>query len=208
MQYLINYSRAAVSRDTLIGTFWPALDADTAVHRLHLAAAGARAALRALSPEIDGIRCSGGAYGWDPSIPIESDAERLLAASRGNASAEELKDAAELYRGEFLAGDDAEWMYPLRVRCANAYAVILERLAERAFERDAYAEALEHVLLLLETEPDHEGATRLAMRSFAAMGRRGAALAAFDSLATYLHHHLALTPSPQTNELRASIAEG
>lgn len=207
LQYLISYPRAAASRDTLIATFWPALDSDTAVHRLHLAAAGARAALRALSLEIDGIRCSGRAYAWDPSIPIESDAERLLAASRGTGSIDEQKDAAALYQGEFLAGEDAEWMYPLRVRCANAYAVILERLAKEAFARDAYAETLEHALLLLETDPAHEGATRLAMRSFAAMGRRGAALASFDALATYLQHHLALKPSPRTNEVRASIVD-
>jgi DNA-binding SARP family transcriptional activator len=204
LQYFVSYPRAAASREVLVNVFWPTLDAETAAHRLHLAAAGARAALRAVSPEVDGIRSSGGAYAWDPAIVIESDAVSLLAAGRGN-SLEEMERAASLYAGDYLAGDEAEWMYPLRVRCANAYAVILERLAMAAITRKDFAAGLEYALRLLEADRAHEAGTRLAMRTFAAMGRRGAALAVYDALSSYLHHHLALQPSAQTNELRARI---
>lgn len=207
LQYLVSYSRAAASRELLVSAFWPALDAQAATHRLHLAVAGARAALRGLSPKIDGIRCLSGAYAWDQTIRIESDSHVLLAASR-DGSIEEMKSVASLYCGEYLAGEEAEWMYPLRVRCANAYAVILERLSERAMEDGAPIEALEYALRLLEADRAHEGATRLVMRSLSAIGRRGAALAAYDALATYLQHHLALRPSTETNLLRAKIIEG
>ncbi len=207
LQFFVSYPRAAASRDTLIGTFWPALDVETAAHRLHIAVAGARGVLRELAPELEGIRCSGSAYAWDPAIRVDSDAERLLAAARG-ASAEAMKAAVALYAGEYLAGEEAEWMYPLRLRCANAYAIILERLAESALARDDYAEALDYGLRLLETDRAHEGATRLVMRSLAASGRRGAALAAYGALAEYLKHHLALKPSRPTEQLRASIMEG
>ncbi len=206
LEYLVSYPRSAASHETLVSAFWPALGVQAAAHRLHLAVAGARAALRGLSPEIDGIRCSGRAYAWDPAIPIESDSEMLLAASRGH-SVEEMKRAASLYCGEYLAGEDAEWMYPLRVRCANAHAVILERLSEGELAAGNAVEALEYALRLAEVDPAHEGATRLAMSSFAAMGRRGAALAKYDALAAYLQHHLALRPSAKTTELRAKIAE-
>ena len=207
LQYFVSYPRAAASREVLVSAFWPTLDAETASHRLHIAAAGARAALRALSPSVDGIRCHGGAYAWDPAVAIESDAELLLAASRGN-SVEEMQKAAELYAGEYLAGEEAEWIYPLRVRCANAFAVILERLAEYEFVRKDLPSALEYALRLVETDRAHEGATRLAMRVLVAMGRRGAALAAYEALAGYLRHHLALEPSGQTRALRAVIIAG
>jgi DNA-binding SARP family transcriptional activator len=207
LQYFISYPRAAASREVLVNAFWPTLDAETASHRLHIAAAGARAALRALSPSIDGIRCHGGAYAWDPAVAIESDAELLLAAGRGN-SIEEMQKAAELYAGEYLAGEEAEWIYPLRVRCANAFAVILERLAEHEFARNDWPLVLEYALRLVEMDRAHEGAARLAMRALVAMGRRGAALAAYEALASYLRHHLMLEPSSQTRALRAAIIAG
>jgi DNA-binding SARP family transcriptional activator len=204
LQYFVSYPRAAASREVLVNCFWPSLDPQTAAHRLHLAAAGARAALRAVSPRVDGIRCNGGAYAWDPAVAIESDAEQLLAASR-TGSVAEMERAAALYGGDYFSGDEAEWMYPLRVRCANAFAVILERLAEHAIQGADHSAALEYALQLLEADRANEAATRLAMRALTATGRRGAALAMYEALASYLQHHLALRPSSQTNELRSSI---
>lgn len=55
IQYLISYPRASVSRDALANIFWPDLDSDVATHRLHLAVAGARAALREVLPDVDKI---------------------------------------------------------------------------------------------------------------------------------------------------------
>jgi len=203
----VSYPRAAASRDVLIGIFWPTLDVQTAAHRLHIAVAGARAAIRELCPEVDGLRCAGSAYGWNSVVRIDCDVDHLLAASRSR-SLDAMKEAAALYAGEYLAGEDAEWMYPLRLRCANAYATILERLSESAMGREDYLEALDYGLRLLETDRAHEGATELVMRSFAASGRRGAALAAYDALAAYLQHHLALKPCARMNQLRNSIIDG
>ena len=207
LQYLVSYPRSAASRDALIGAFWPALDVQTAAHRLHIAVTGARATLRSILPEREAIRCCGGAYAWDPALRIDSDADRLLAAARG-ASTEAMKDAVALYAGEYLAGEEAEWMFPLRLRCASAYAILLERLAEEAVARKDYVEALDYALRLVESDRAHEGATRLAMNCFAAAGRRGAALATYDALEVYLKHHLALKPSARTAELRERIVEG
>ena len=99
-------------------------------------------------------------------------------------------------------------MYPLRVRCANAYAIVLERLAEDCSLRAQWAASLEYALRLIEADRAHEGAARLAMRALTAMGRRGAALAVFDALTRYLQHHLMLKPSDRTCELRAAIVTG
>jgi DNA-binding SARP family transcriptional activator len=207
LEYFFSYSRAVASREVLVGAFWPSLDVHTATHRLHLAAAGARAALRVVSPEADGIRCSSGGYAWDPAIPIESDARALLDAS-GGTSIEAMERAAASYAGEYLAGEDAEWIYPLRIRCANAYAILLERLTEHRMSRRDYAAALEYALRLIEADRAHENATCLAMQALAEMGRRGVALAVYDDLALYLRRHFAMAPSAATCELRESIVAG
>jgi DNA-binding SARP family transcriptional activator len=90
------------------------------------------------------------------------------------ARATRWRSAVALYAGEFLAGDNAEWMYPLRLRCVNAYVTLLERLAEAALGERDHASALEWSVRLVESDRAHEGATRLMMRALAASGRRGA----------------------------------
>jgi DNA-binding SARP family transcriptional activator len=78
-------------------------------------------------------------------------------------------------------------------------------LAEDALARGDTTEALDYSLRLVAEDRAHETGTRLVMRSFVACGRRGAALAAYDALAAYLDHHLALQPASETVELRAAI---
>jgi DNA-binding SARP family transcriptional activator len=207
LQYLVSYPHAQASRETLAEALWPDQDGDRVAHRLHLAVSGARAALRSLLPGIDAIRRTAHSYAWDASMAIESDVERLLSASR-SGSRDTMESAAALYAGEFLAGDSAEWMYPLRVRCTSAYVRILEQLAEAAIAERDYHTALEWSLRLAESDRSHEGAARLVMRTLAACGRRGAALAQFDELLRYLRSHLAIEPSAQTLALREEIARG
>jgi DNA-binding SARP family transcriptional activator len=207
LQYLVSYPHVQASRETLAEALWPEQDGDRVAHRLHLAVSGARATLRSLLPGVDAIRRTAHAYAWDDSIAIRCDVEELLGASR-DGSREAMETAVELYAGEFLAGDNAEWMYPLRVRCSSAYLRLLERLAEGAIAERDYGRALEWSLRLAESDRSHEGAARLVMRALAAGGRRGAALAQFDELLRYLRTHLAIEPSLQTIALREEIVRG
>lgn len=207
LQYLATYSRAAVSRDTLAEVFWPELDADTVRHRLHLAVAGARAALRAAVPEIDPIRCAGGSYAWHPALCVETDYDAFFACQR-EGTLDAMRRGVALYAGDYCAGESAEWMYALRVRAQSAYVTMLERLAADAIGRDDPATALEYGLQLVEADRGHEGAARLVMRAFAAVGRRAAALDAYDALCRWLRRHLNVAPARATTELREEIAAG
>lgn len=204
LQYLASYPRTTVSRETLADAFWPDLDDGGVRHRLHLAVTGARAALRDALPGVDGLRCISGSYAWHPAVQVDSDVDRFLTAARsGDRSA--METAIGTYDGEFLAGETAEWIYPLRVRCATAYVTMLERLAEIAAAEGDHGRALEFGLRLVEADRGHEGAARLIMRSLAATGRRGAALAEYDALAKYLDKRLGIAPSSETTAVRDNV---
>jgi DNA-binding SARP family transcriptional activator len=207
LQYLVAYPRTAASRGTLAEAFWPELDADAISHRLHIAVSGARAALRAVMPQIEAIRCTAGMYAWAEAVNVESDVAAFLNLAR-ESSVEAMRAGVALYSGEFLAGEEAEWMYSLRVRCSSAYASMLEGLTQDASARGDHAGALNYALLLAESDRAHEGATRCAMEAFAALGRRGAALAEYEALARYLKRHLGIAPSAATMKLREAIALG
>jgi DNA-binding SARP family transcriptional activator len=203
LQYLVSYPRT-VSRETLADAFWPELDGASFRHRLHIAVTGARAALRDALPDVDGLRCLSGSYGWHPAIQVDSDLNQFLNAYRSSERSS-MESAIGLYNGEYLTGENAEWIYPLRVRCANAYVVMLERLAEMAAAEGDHGRALEYALRLIEADRAHEGATRLMMTSLAATGRRCAALAEYDALAKYLDKRLGMKPSEQTTAVRDRV---
>jgi DNA-binding SARP family transcriptional activator len=206
LQYLVSYPRSTVSRETLADAFWPELDGTSFRHRLHLAVTGARAALRDALPDVDGLRCISGSYAWHPDVHVESDVDRFLAAFR-TSERSAMETAIDMYDGEYLTGENAEWIYPLRVRCSNAYVMMLERLAEMANAEGDHAKALEYALRLVEADRAHEGATRLIMKSLAATGRRCAALAEYEVLARYLDKRLGIKPSIQTTAVRDEVIQ-
>ena len=196
------YPRAAASCEALEDAFWPRREGvDGTRHRLHMAAAGARAALRRALPGIDAIRVLTGAYAWDPRLYIANDYQRLLACCE-HGTADAMRIGISLYRGEFCSGENAEWMYAVRARASAAYVTMLQGLADDALARGDFATALRYALQLIEADRGHEGATRLAMRAFIGMGCRGAALEKYEALRRWLQLYLAVEPSADTRALR------
>lgn len=207
LQYLAVHARSMVGRDTLAEAFWPDAQMESVSHRLHLAASGARAALRGSIEAVDPIRCVSGAYGWHPSINVRSDALRFDECY-GNGSLAAAEEAVNLYVGEFLAGETGDWILPTRLRYASAYVALLERLADDAMKRGDRETALRHALQLVETDRGHEGAARLAMRCLARLGRRTLAIAQYEQLRRYLKAQLGVKPTAETRKLRDRILKG
>ena len=195
LQYLGAYPRRVATRDELAAAFWPGTEPEDVAHRIHLAASGARKYLRDMLAGRDAIVCVPGGYVWHSSVDVRSDVDSL-------------ESAAALYGGEFLAGEPADWFHPLRVRCASAFGTAVERLAEYALKRGEFSTALSYGLQLVETEPGHEGATRLVMECFAGLGQRMRALESYDALTAYLQQHLGIEPTAETATLAHELRGG
>jgi DNA-binding SARP family transcriptional activator len=200
MQYLVLHPASVASRERLTEFLWPGDTSDVVLHRLHAAVSGARTFLRRLLAGLNAIRCSDEGYSWCPEMRIESDAGTFADLYR-DGSAASMKAAVALYGGELLEGQDAEWVRPARVRYAAMYASMVERLASDAFIARDFEQALHFALQLLEIDRAHEGASRLVLRCFDALGRRAQALGEYTSLRAYLQRHLGIAPMPETTEL-------
>ena len=85
------------------------------------------------------------------------------------------------------------------------YESMLERLADEAFSAGEFQEALSYGQLLLAVDRAHEGASRLVMRCFGSVGRRGRALTEYQTLHAYLRKHLQVDPMPETMKVIRSI---
>ncbi|HEX3549458.1 MAG TPA: bacterial transcriptional activator domain-containing protein [Candidatus Elarobacter sp.] len=210
LQYLGAYPRRVATGDELAEAFWPGENADAVAHRIHLAASGARTYLRDMLDGADAIDCVAGGYAWAPNVRVFSDADEFLQLCTHRDTVA-LQLAADLYGGEFLAGEIADWLQPMRIRCASAFGCAIDRLAEDALAAGDHPKALAYGLQLVAAEPGHEGATCLVMRTFAALGQRARALGCFAALSAYLERHLGIGPSAQTTalarEIRGEIGE-
>jgi DNA-binding SARP family transcriptional activator len=140
-------------------------------------------------------------------VIVESDLQRFLECSR-ESGIENARLGVGLYGGEFLAGERAEWVIPIRVRCAALYCAMLEKLGVHAYEIADFAAALNYALQIVEYDRAHESASRLVMRSFAALGQRSSANAEFIALKQFLSKHLGVDPSQESAALIASIMAG
>jgi DNA-binding SARP family transcriptional activator len=204
LEYMSAYPRAAASHHTLEEAFWPGRESDAVRHRLHMAVTGARAALRRALPAVNPIRVLPGAYAWNPTIRIESDYWQLLACwDEGSVAA--MTRGIAIYEGEFCSGDSAEWMYALRARASAAYIAMLQGLAEDALTRGDNQTVARYALRVVEADRGHEGAVRLAMRAFAEMGSRSAAIKEYEALRRWLRLNLATEPSVLTKALREKV---
>ncbi|MGH7729016.1 MAG: AfsR/SARP family transcriptional regulator [Vulcanimicrobiaceae bacterium] len=204
LQLLGAYPRRVATCEALAEAFWPEVAPDAVAHRIHLSASGARAYLRDVAGGRELVRRVPGGYAWDAAADVRSDLRELLYLSLSE-SPDDLRSAVELYAGEFLAGETADWAQPLRVRCARAFEAAIEALAERAIKDRDYARALSYGLQLLDADPAHEAATRLSMGCFAKLGQRGRALECYDALRTYLRRTLSIEPTNETNDFASAL---
>ena len=207
IQYLGIYPRRVATRDELAAAFWPGLDSESVGHRIHLAASGARVFLRRLFGGVDALHCVGTGYKWNPRIQIVSDADRFVERTR-RGTIESLRAALELYEGDFLAGETADWLQPMRVKIAAARACALEAIVADLFAREQYAAALPFALDLVDAERGHENGTRLVMRCFAALGQRTRALEQYNLLKTYLAQQIGVEPTAETTRLACKLIGG
>jgi len=207
LKYLACHARAPISRDVLGEVLWPELDNEESKHRLHLAASGARSALKGTVGQINPIVYADGLYAWNDAIDVRCDTDEL-ARCLEDGSETALARGVSSYAGQFLAGDTAEWIIPFRVLYEHMYVTILEALAKNAYRSRDYASAAKHALELVIVDRANERATQLAMICLAKTGRRSSALAEFDALERYLQHWIGVKPMQETQQVRVSILRG
>ncbi len=131
---------------------------------------------------------------------------------RGRGDAESLAQAAQLYRGEFMAGvylDDCPdfeiWLVQARERWQQRIVSVLECLSDYYARRGEFQTALPFAARLLEIEPWREQAHRQMMQLLARTGQRSAALQQYETARRVLAQEFNLAPSAETNALYEKI---
>ncbi len=228
LAYLATEHATAHSRKTLLAIFWPDEETPAALNNLRVILSR----LRQLAKKVRSAETAQAALliadrrtvQIDPAWVDLADTnrfDRLMESSRqhGHTSRSQcahcqtlLRQAVDLYQGEFLAGFGLkecitfeEWLFMqcerLRLLMLDAYAD-LAAFAENSGDLAAARDAAQRQL---ELDPLRESAYRRQMRVLAQQGRRNAALMLFERCRTVLREELGLDPEPETLALHTQI---
>jgi DNA-binding SARP family transcriptional activator len=226
LAYLAMRADRACRRDQLTGLLWPDQPEPVAHQNLRQALSRLRAAIgdkEAACPFLlatrKTIRVNPEAEYWLDTLEFD----RLLAACDEHrhrrlhacrSCMRKLREAAELYRGELLAGfslDSApfeEWLVVHRERLHRQALEVLHHLAAYYEKRGQVDRILLYAQRQVELEPWYEAAHRQWMRALASGGQRAAALAQYESCRRILAEELDVEPSAETTALYRGIREG
>jgi len=191
-------------RDTLVGLFWPELDADHARGAL-------RQALRFLRRQLGvGVLTSRG----EEEIGVNQDALCCDATEFALAcQTSDWKRAIELYRGDLLAGvhlpgtsaEFERWLDNERERLRRLAAAAAWSLVLAAEQAGDLVHAAPLARRAVELSPDDEAGVRRFMRILDSKGERAGALQAYEVFRLRLAADYDAVPAPETRALLESI---
>ena len=207
LAYLCLHRGRPLSRDLLIGTFWPDLPEAVARRRLSQALWRIR---QALAP-LDCLLTEGDTVQLHPNLPLRLDVEQFTAhhirCLKDNADTlAHCESCLAYYKGEFMAGYYDDWILVERERLRELFIVTLERLIEGLKAQGEYEMALAHARRLASEDPWREEAHREVMRLCYLLDRHAEALRQFAICRQVLADELDAPPAPETVALATEIA--
>lgn len=142
---------------------------------------------------------------WNSLAPMWCDVDAFDRLSRDEAT---LAPAVDLYGGDFLAGDDTEWVIELRNRLRERQVEALRTLAERCRNRGDANGATAYYRRLLALDPFREDALRTLLGLLHARGDRARAAFVYHEFVKQLRDELGVDPMPETVSDYEQMARG
>lgn len=210
----VNRHKGFLPRDILMELLWPGNPVEAAQKSLNAALTTLR---KTLEPEAgrgessylivrgDSLLLELGNGGW---IDLESFRKSLSQAAKAREMGDfdlyfrGLREAADIYRGEFCAEDLYEdWCQGERESLKREYVDLLKELATEYLRRGESAEALAQLKAAVAKDPGREDLYRKQMTFCSQAGNRAGIEEAFRQCSSYLKENYEVSPSPQTIDL-------
>ena len=138
------------------------------------------------------------------ALPAEArwlDVEHFQEAATGTGGLSNWMNALSLYQGDLLAGFCDDALLVEREHLYLQYVHLLHRACAQLCQERCFEDALPLAERLVQSEPYDEKALRTLMETYYALGRRGAALAAYEAFVSLASEELNVEPDPATQAL-------
>lgn len=204
LAYLVLHRDAPQPRHYLAFLFWP----DSTEAQAHTNLRNLLHLLRHALPDADRfLHIDRQTLQWRADAPFTldvADFESAVAQAEqaGDQAAvrKALEEAVASYRGDLLPSCYDDWILSERERLRQAFTEALERLILLLESQRDYRATIGFAQRLLRHDPLHEATYRRLMRLHALSGDRAGALRAYHTCATVLQRELAVEPSLATRE--------
>jgi len=207
LAYLVLHRKAPQARHYVAFLFWP----DSTEAQAHTNLRNLLYHLRQALPEADRfLYADNQTLQWQAEAPFTLDvaefegalakAERVEQTGDQVALGTALEEAVDLYGGDLLPSCYDDWILPERQRLRQAFTEALEGLILLLEDQRDYRAAIGYAQRLLRHDPLHEATCRRLMRLQALSGDRAGALRTYHTCATVLQRELAVEPSPATRQ--------
>ena len=224
LAYLATERKYRHSRASLLGLLWPEMGEEAARNNLRVVLSRLRNALEREGPPI--LESDRHWIWFNQAVDHQLDVavfRRILEMtaeheherrSECQACQAKLATAADLYRGDFLAGFYLEgcpafdeWLFVQREGFRVQMTALLAELAHFHTNLANYPIAIAYARRQLDLDPLQEGAHRQLMRLLTYQGKRSAALAQFQSCQRILNEELGVDPESKTVHLYQQIKD-
>ena len=212
LQYLIVNHGRNITSEELIGQFWP--DSSDPASLLRNMLIKVRNLLKAMVPEGNGLLLTlQNCYRWAPEVRLETDAEQFESACVGARRQPEeeycgrLLGAIALYKGEFLAGNDDEWVGMLRQYYRTLYLDACRAVLPLLYKEERWMESISVCSQAYAEDDGQEDFTAYHMQALIALGQPGQAVERYRSFRDKIMEEYAMPPTERIEQLYL-LAEG
>jgi LuxR family maltose regulon positive regulatory protein len=214
--FLVVHRKTQLRRDTLMVQLWPNYTKKRAIQNFRTTASRMRQSLaKALSgklPQDEIFVWEYGKYRLLPDVDIQLDIEEcdllLKEAERVGSDTEKaqiIKQALDIYRGDFLPEIYDPWTDVIRLRLRERRLSALRWIADYFAKQGDNLGCVTACETYLSVDPLSEEVVRLCMRNLNRLGQVATIKARYKSLKHDLRRELDCTPSRETEDLYLSI---
>lgn len=214
LQYLVVNHGRSISSEELFEKFWGENTSSAPGIALRRMMHTVRSLLDKMFPGMEKLLITlPGCYVWNPDICLELDTEAFEAAclEAGRASGEEkcgkLLRAVSLYKGDFLSGNDSEWVLVLRQYYQTLYLDACKALLPILYQKEQWMKLLDLCVQAYGVDFATEEFTLYQMRALIALGQPERAVRQYEIFRDKLMQEYEIMPSRQAEQLCA-LASG
>ncbi len=214
LEYLILNHGKDISAEELINTFWPDESSSDPGSALKYTMHKTRSLLGQMFPHIENLLVTHrGHYTWNPDVKLELDTELFekgcMEAKRYNSgmTSRELMNILELYSGDILTNNDAEWLLPLRIYYRTLYIDACKAVLEMLSAEDRWMDIIRICDYAYAKEPMVEEFTSYMMTGLIAIGQPEQAIEKYEAYRAHIWSELNLVPGDQVEMLNTAAVE-
>lgn len=213
LQYLIVNHKRTISSEELIDQFW-ADNSSNPANALRNMLFKTRNLLKEMYPQQENMFLTlQDCYGWNPAICLDLDTEEfesLCVKARGTSGDEccdLLRRAVALYKGDFLAGNDAEWARSLRQYYQTLYLDSCKAVLPLLHKKEQWVEVISICRQAYSVDFSMDEFTAYQMQALIALRQPGQAIEKYEAFRKKMLSEYEMHP-PEYIEQLYTLADG